>query len=103
VRLYDHLMLEGAGLETVMDDEEVEGEETADLSGRLNPNSLQTLTGCFVEPSLAGAQPLARYQFERQGYFCLDPDSAPGRLVFSRTVGLRDKWARVQKAGGAEE
>ena len=103
VRLYDHLMLEGAGLEAVMDDEEVEGEETADLSGRLNPNSLQTLTGCFVEPSLAGAQPLARYQFERQGYFCLDPDSAPGRLVFSRTVGLRDKWARVQKAGGAEE
>ena len=64
----------------------------------LNPNSLERLTGCRVEPSLAGAQPGSRYQFERQGYFCVDPDSAAGQLVFNRTVALRDSWAKIEKA-----
>ena len=58
------------------------------------------LTGCKVEPSLAGAAPGELYQFERQGYFCVDPDSQGGRLVFNRAVSLRDRWARIQKRGG---
>jgi len=57
------------------------------------------LKGCRVEPALAGAPPGARFQFERQGYFCVDSrDSAPGRLVFNRTVGLRDTWAKIEKS-----
>ncbi|MFQ5650198.1 MAG: glutamine--tRNA ligase/YqeY domain fusion protein [bacterium] len=69
----------------------------------LNPNSLQVLRGCKVEPSLAKAQPGSRYQFERQGYFCVDTiASAPGAPVFNRTVTLRDSWARIeQKQKGA--
>jgi len=51
-----------------------------------------------VEPSLAGAAPLSRYQFERQGYFCVDADSSAGTLVFNRTVALRDSWAKIEKA-----
>jgi len=89
VRLYDHLMLD-AGPD--------DGGEEADGKARLNPNSLQTLTSCRVEPSLAGAEPGSRYQFERQGYFCVDPDSREGGLVFNRTVSLRDTWSRIQKA-----
>ena len=54
------------------------------------------LTGCKVEPSLAGAQPGATYQFERKGFFCVDPDSQPGRLVFNQTVTLRDTWAKIE-------
>jgi len=57
--------------------------------------SLAVLTDCRVEPSLAGAAPGSRHQFEREGYFCVDPDSTPGALVFNRTVTLRDTWARV--------
>ncbi len=53
---------------------------------------------CYVEPSLAGAPAGSRYQFERTGYFCVDPDSAPARLVFNRTVSLRDTWAKIEKA-----
>ncbi len=64
----------------------------------VNPNSLTTLTGCKVEPSLADAQPGQRFQFERQGYFCVDLDSRPGRLIFNRTVELRDTWAKVEQA-----
>ena len=68
----------------------------------LNPDSLQVLTGCKVEPSLATAAPGARVQFERNGYFCVDPDSSRARLVFNRTVGLRDTWARIEsKTEGA--
>ncbi len=96
-RLYDHLMKADAGMEAVMDDEEVEEQEEVDLSAQLNPNSLEVLEDCKVEPSLAGAEAGGRYQFERQGYFCVDPDSTDGRLVFNRTVGLRDTWARLQK------
>jgi glutaminyl-tRNA synthetase len=65
----------------------------------LNPNSLEVIDGAMLEPSLAASNSTAPVQFERQGYFVRDPDSAPGRLVFNRTVGLRDTWAKV-KAGG---
>jgi glutaminyl-tRNA synthetase len=64
----------------------------------LNPNSLEVLTACRVEPSLKDALPLSRYQFERLGYFCFDPDSSSGKLIFNRTVSLRDTWAKIQKA-----
>jgi glutaminyl-tRNA synthetase len=63
----------------------------------LNPNSLEVLTNCRLEPSLAGAAPLNRYQFERLGYFCVDPDSSYDKLIFNRTVTLRDPWAKIQK------
>src|SRR5277367_2166243 len=69
---------------------------TGDFFADLNPNSLEVLTESRVEPALAGALPGEPVQFERQGYFCLDPDSRPGRLVFNRTVGLRDSWAKAQ-------
>jgi len=69
-----------------------------DFTANLNPASLEVLTGCKVEPSLAGAAPGGRYQFERLGYFCVDADSAGDRLVFNRTATLRDTWARIQKA-----
>ncbi len=69
-----------------------------DFAGDLNPNSLEVLTGCKVEPALAGDNAGGAVQFERQGYFCRDPDSGPGRLVFNRTVGLRDTWAKVSGA-----
>lgn len=72
--------------------------ERFDWVSTLNPQSLIRLRGCFVEPSLAHASPGARYQFERQGYFCVDPDSTGGSLVFNRTVALRDTWAKIEKA-----
>jgi len=56
------------------------------------------VTGCKMEPSLRGAPEGSRYQFERLGYFCVDPDSSPGKLVFNRTVALRDTWAKIEKA-----
>ena len=58
------------------------------------------LDACWVEPSLADAQPGSAFQFERLGYFCVDPDSKPGALVFNRTVTLRDDWAKLQKRSG---
>jgi len=70
-----------------------------DVMADLNPDSLQVLTGCLLEPALAGAAVGDAVQFERVGYFCADRDSAPGRLVFNRTVGLRDSWAKVQAGG----
>lgn len=73
-------------------------DEAEDFKSALNPSSLEVLKGCRIEPSLLGAEPGARFQFERQGYFCVDSrDSAPGRLVFNRTVGLRDTWAKIEK------
>ena len=72
-------------------------EEGEDFTTNLNPNSLEILTSCRVEPSLTGAAPGSRYQFERQGYFCVDPDSADGKLVFNRTVSLRDTWAKIEE------
>jgi glutaminyl-tRNA synthetase len=90
VRLYDHLF-------TKEDPEEVE--EGKDFKDYINPDSLEVLQGCRLEPSLAGAEPGSRYQFERQGYFCVDSkDSKPGALVFNRTVSLRDTWAKIEKS-----
>jgi len=64
----------------------------------LNPNSLEILTSCRVERSLAGAKPESRFQFERTGYFCVDSvDSSGKALVFNQTVTLRDSWARISK------
>ena len=73
--------------------------DVSDLDAALNPNSLETLDGALVEPALAAGNSEAPVQFERQGYFVRDPDSKPGRLVFNRTVGLRDTWAKVQAKG----
>jgi len=89
VRSYDHLF-------SKENPEDVE--EGADWTANLNPTSLETLTSCRVEPSLKGATPGNRYQFERLGYFCVDTDSSDGRMVFNRTVTLRDTWAKIEKA-----
>ena len=94
VRLYDHLF-------NKKDPEDVE--QGSDFTAALNPESLETLTSCRVEPSLAGAEPGSRYQFERLGYFCVDPDSTPESPVFNRTVSLRDTWAKIQKSGKADK
>jgi glutaminyl-tRNA synthetase len=74
-------------------------EEGKDFTSNLNPDSLQIVTGCKLEPSLAGAAAGSRYQFERLGYFCVDPDSAPGKPVFNRTLALKDTWAKIEKKG----
>ncbi|HKP11740.1 MAG TPA: glutamine--tRNA ligase, partial [Blastocatellia bacterium] len=74
-----------------------EVEEGQDFTANLNPNSLEVLTGCKVEPGLRDAAGGSRYQFERLGYFCVDPDSAAERLVFNRTIGLRDTWAKIER------
>ena len=65
------------------------------FASQINPNSLETLTGAMLEPALASDNHERRVQFERQGYFCRDKDSAPGKLVFNRTVGLRDSYAKI--------
>lgn len=90
VRLYDHLL-------AVADPSEEENK--GDFKSFLNPGSLEVLTSCRLEPSLAGAAPGSHYQFERLGYFCVDSvDSTEGSPVFNRAVTLRDIWARIQKA-----
>ena len=99
VRLYDHLF------RTEDPDDPAAGE---DWRSNLNPDSLERLTECRVEPSLAAATPGERFQFERLGYFCIDPDASTERLVFNRTVSLRDTWAKIQKGqkqgrGGARK
>jgi len=71
----------------------------ADFAADLNPQSLEVISDARVEPALAAPNTGDAVQFERQGYFCPDPDSTPGRLVFNRTVGLRDTWAKVSAAG----
>jgi glutaminyl-tRNA synthetase len=73
-----------------------------DVLDNLNPNSLEIIADAKVEPSLATPAPGARYQFERLGYFCADPDSKPGRPVFNRTVALKDAWARAEKKQGVK-
>jgi glutaminyl-tRNA synthetase len=88
-RLYDHLF-------TKENPNEVE--EGSDWKDNLNPDSSTILTSCRVEPSLRNAEPGSRYQFERKGYFCVDPDSSDKKLVFNRTISLRDPWAKIQKA-----
>jgi glutaminyl-tRNA synthetase len=71
-------------------------EESGDFIADLNPTSLQILTNCLVEPGLANAQPGDKFQFERLGYFCVDTDSQPAKLVFNRTVDLRDTWTKIE-------
>jgi glutaminyl-tRNA synthetase len=73
--------------------------EGEDFTVNLNPMSLEILTGCKLEPALAGAAPMERFQFERLGYFCVDPDSAAGKSIFNRTVALKDTWAKIEKRG----
>jgi len=85
VRLYDRLFRS-----------EMPGVGDADFLTEINPASLEILTGCKVEPSLAAACAGTRFQFERLGYFCVDPDSVAGRPIFNRTVTLKDSWARIK-------
>jgi len=77
-----------------------ETEEGKDFTANLNPNSLEVLTACKLEPCLANVPAMSFYQFERLGYFCADPDGAPGKPVFNRTVALRDAWAKIEKRQG---
>ena len=85
VRLYDRLF-------------DVEDPSGDDWLAQLNPRSLEVVTGAKLEPSLAAAAPGSRWQFERLGYFCVDPvDSRPGAVVFNRTVTLRDTWAKIEQ------
>jgi glutaminyl-tRNA synthetase len=90
VRLYDHLFVKE-------NPEEVD--EGTDFHVNLNPKSLEALTSCRVEPSLAGATPGSSYQFLRLGYFCIDEkDTSPEKPVFNRTATLRDTWAKIKKS-----
>jgi len=88
VRVYDNLFLK---------EDPNEFEEGKDWISNLNPNSLEVIRNAKLEPSLANAGSGSRYQFERLGYFCVDPDSRPDALVFNRTVALKDTWAKVEK------
>ncbi len=88
VRLYDNLFTKENP------DDVPEGQE---FTVNLNPKSLEVVQGAKLEPSLAGAAPASRYQFERLGYFSVDPDSTPEKPVFNRTVALRDTWAKIEK------
>ena len=88
VRMYDRLF-------TVENPKKVEEDKT--YTDYVNPNSLQVLTACKVEPSLSDSKPGTQYQFERKGFFCTDPDSKPGHPVFNLTVSLRDTWAKIEK------
>ena len=88
VRLYDRLLTDPNPAAVP------EGQDFTDL---INTNSLTVLDHCYVEPSLKQATAGSVYQFERLGYFCVDPDSTSEKLVFNRTVGLRDEWAKLQK------
>jgi glutaminyl-tRNA synthetase len=90
VRLYDNLF-------TKENPNDVE--EGKDFTANLNPNSLEVLADCKVEPSLQSATAGTRFQFERLGYFCVDPDSSSEKLVFNRTIGLRDTWSKIEQRG----
>ena len=87
VRLYDRLFM----------DEEPDGHKDVDFKEFINPDSLKILTRCKLEPSMADAKPMDKFQFQRLGYYCVDADSTSGNLVFNRTVGLKDSWAKVAK------
>jgi len=88
VRLYDHLFTK----------ENLQDTDDEDFTANLNPDSLEVLADCRIEPSVAGSTAGSMYQFERQGYFCVDPDSTADKLVFNRTVTLKDTWERIRKA-----
>jgi glutaminyl-tRNA synthetase len=87
VRIYENLFVKE-------DPNQVEGDNT--FLSNLNPDSLEILADCKLEPSLASAKAGDRYQFERLGYFCVDPETTSERLVFNRTVALRDSWAKIE-------
>jgi glutaminyl-tRNA synthetase len=87
VRLYDRLF-------TSEDPEGSAAKTGADFTQLINPNSLEVLRGCKLEPQLGNVASGARYQFERQGYFCADADSTPDMPVFNRTVSLKDSWTK---------
>ena len=89
-RLYDRLFAHA----------EPDGDECGDFRRCLNPESLEVLSACWGEPALAQAQAGYRCQFERLGYYCADPDTKPGAVVFNRTVSLRDSWAKAEKKQG---
>jgi glutaminyl-tRNA synthetase len=88
IRLYEALLMESSS------DAEDASQDSHPI---LNPRSLQVLGNCWAEPGLKHATVGSRFQFERQGYFCLDPDSSDQKLVFNRTVPLRDSWAKIEK------
>ncbi len=88
VRLYEHLFTK---------ENPEQAEQGQDFTSNINPHSLEVLTNCRVEPSLADARSPDRFQFERLGYFCVDPDSSTEKLIFNRTATLRDPWAKIQK------
>jgi glutaminyl-tRNA synthetase len=90
VRLYDRLF-------SVPDPDR--GQEGGTFLDALNPNSLEVLQDCQAEPSIASVSVPERLQFERLGYFCVDPDSSAAGLVFNRTVSLRDTWAKIEQRG----
>ena len=92
VRLYDHLF-------TKENPEEVDDPDHQDWHDNLNPDSLTILPECFIEPEIRNAKPFDRIQFERIGYFCIDPDSDPShnKLIINRTLTLKDTWAKMQK------
>ena len=92
VRVYDRMF-------TKEDPNQVE--EGQEFTANLNPQSLEVISEAKVEPSLAAASAGSRFQFERLGYFCVDPDSKPGQPVFNRTVALKDAWARIEKRAGS--
>jgi glutaminyl-tRNA synthetase len=91
VRIYEHLFTK---------ENPDEAEEGDDFISNLNPNSLEVVAAAKVEPSLANVSAGTRYQFERLGYFSVDPESKPGKPVFNRTVALKDTWAKVEKKQG---
>lgn len=87
VRLYDRLFM----------DEDPAGHKDRDFLEFLNPDSLKVLKGCKIEPSLSSVKPGDKFQFQRVGYFCVDPDSTPGLPVFNRTVALKDEWSKIKE------
>jgi glutaminyl-tRNA synthetase len=97
VRIYDKLFTK----ENPNEVSESERPGERDFTDNLNPLSLEVITDAKLEPSLANAPVESRYQFERLGYFCVDPDSKPGKPVFNRTVALKDMWARIEKRAGS--
>jgi glutaminyl-tRNA synthetase len=94
VRLYEHLFKKENPDDT---------EDGQDFTANINPESLSVLANCKAEPAVAEMKPLDRCQFERLGYFCMDPDSTAEKLVFNKTVGLRDTWAKIQKQKSASK
>ncbi|MFZ9033885.1 MAG: glutamine--tRNA ligase/YqeY domain fusion protein [Anaerohalosphaeraceae bacterium] len=94
VRLYEHLFTKENPDDT---------EDGQDFTANINPASLKVLANCKAEPAVAEMKPLDRCQFERLGYFCMDPDSTPEKPVFNKTVGLRDTWAKIQKQKSASK